>query len=210
VTDDLEARCAVLGDGWRWWATTLEAMDADAWTRPTRLDGWDVDALVAHHGLLVSGVGFLATQPVDAEPATTSARDMLRRFNSPDGIATTAAPAVAQMARQQAANVSREDLIARFVVEAPAVIASVRDAGPIVIDYFGNGTFPIAEAAAITIMEAVVHGLDLCDAIGHRPEDMPSSPVTFTTELLASLPDAVDFIDAATGRRSPAVLPVIR
>jgi uncharacterized protein (TIGR03083 family) len=213
VTDDvadLAGRCAVLADVWQWWATTLEAMDADEWTRPTRLDGWDVAALVAHHALLVRGIGFLATQPVDAEPATASARDMLRRFNTKDGVAATAAPAVAEMARQQAASMSREDLIARFLVEAPTVVASVRDAEPIVVDYFGHGAFPIAEALAIAIMEAVVHGLDLCDAVDGSYDGLPPEAVTFTTELLASLPDSVDFIEAATGRRPVPVLPVIR
>ena len=78
------------------------------------------------------------------------------------------------------------------------------------IDYFGNGTFPIGEAAAIVIMEAVVHGLDLADAIGTTPDDLPSGPVRFTTDLLASLADPVDFIESATGRRAPNVLPVLR
>jgi len=210
VTADLTARCALLDEGWQWWATTLEAMDADTWMRPTRLEGWDVTALVAHHAMLVKGVGHLATHPVEAEPATTSARDMLRRFNADGGVAATSAPVVAEMARQQADSVSRQELMARFLVEAPRVVANVREAGPIVIDYFGHGPFPIVEAAAIAIMEAVVHGLDLCDAVGSYPGDMPVGPVGFTTELLASLPDSVDFIDAATGRRSSAVLPVIR
>jgi uncharacterized protein (TIGR03083 family) len=185
-------------------------MDGDAWTRPTRLEGWDVTALVAHHGLLVAGIGFLTTRPLDAAPATASARDMLRRFNAPDGVANTAASAVAEFARQQAASMSREDLTARFLVEAPSVVAGVREAGPIVIDYFGNGTFPIAEALAIAIMESVVHGLDLADAIGTPADGLPEGPVQFTTELLANLAEPVDFIESATGRRPTDVLPVLR
>jgi len=209
VIDDLWSRCALLDDGWHWWGATLEAMDADAWTRPTRLEGWDVSALVAHHGLLVRGIAFLATQPLDAEPATTSAGDMLRRFNAPDGIANTGAEAVAEMARQQAASASREELTARFLVEAPPVVERVREAGPVVIDYFGNGAFPIGEAVAIAIMESVVHGLDLADAI-EAAGDLPGGPVRFTTELLANLADPIDFIESATGRRQPDVLPVLR
>jgi uncharacterized protein (TIGR03083 family) len=209
VIDDHSSRCALLGDAWTWWAATLETMDADAWTRPTRLEGWDVAALVAHHSLLVTGIGFLATQPLDGEPATASARDMLRRFNAPDGVATTAADAVAEMARQMAGTMSRADVIGKFVVEAPSVVAGVREAGPIVIDYFGNGAFPIAEAVAIAIMEAVVHGLDLADAIGAAAGELPDGPVRFTTELLANLADPVEFIESATGRRLPDVLPVL-
>jgi uncharacterized protein (TIGR03083 family) len=210
VTDDLASRCALLSDSWQWWATTLEAMDAGDWMRPTRLEGWDVNALVAHHGMFVTALSYLATQPVDEAPGTTSARDMLRRFNEPGGVATTSAQPVAEVARQQAATMSRDDFIARFLVDAPAALARAREAGPIVIDYFGNGTFPFSEAVAIGVMESVVHGLDLADAVDARRGDMPPGPVQFTTDLLASLADPVDFIEAATGRRSPTVLPVLR
>jgi len=210
VSDDLSSRCALLGNAWQWWAATLEAVDEKVWARPSRLEGWDVAALVAHHGLLVTGIGFLTTQPLDAEPATTTARDMLRRFNAPNGVATTAAAPVAELARQLATTMSHEELTARFLVEAPPVVAGVRASGSIVIEYFGNGTFPIAEAVAIAIMESVVHGLDLVDAIGTPAGDLPIGPVRFTTELLASLADPVDFIESATGRRPPDVLPVLR
>jgi uncharacterized protein (TIGR03083 family) len=210
VTDDLSSRCALLGEGWRWWATTLEVMDDEAWSRSTRLERWDVAALVAHHSLLVTGVGYLAMHPVGGPPATATAGDMLRRFNEPGGIATTSAPVVEEMARQRATTASREDLTAKFLVEAPAVVTSARNAGPIVVDYFGNGTFPLAEAVAIAIMESVVHGLDLADAIGVASADIPAGLLRFTTGLLAGLPDPVDFVEAATGRRRVDVLPVLR
>ena len=210
MTDDLVTRCELLADAWRWWAEMLEGLDEDDWVRPTRLEGWDVAALVAHHSLLVGGITVLASHPVDAAPATLTARDMLRRFNEPAGIANTAADGVAELARQQAATSSNDDLVARFLHDAPAAVAAVRDGGPTVIEYFGQGTFPISEAAAIAIMEAVVHGLDLCDAIGAGAYELPGDAARFTTELLASLPETVDFIDAATGRRPADVLPVLR
>jgi uncharacterized protein (TIGR03083 family) len=210
VTDDLGSRCALLDEGWLWWAATLQGMDEDMWGRPTRLAGWDVAALVAHHSLLVTGIRFLAMQPVDGPPATPTARDMLRRFNEPGGIATTSASVVEEMARQRATTMDHGDLIAQFLVEGPAVVAAARDAGPIVVDYFGNGTFPIAEAVTIAIMESVVHGLDLADATGAPFDEMPAEAVQFTTELLASLADPFEFVEAATGRRSADVLPVLR
>jgi uncharacterized protein (TIGR03083 family) len=208
--DVLSARCELLAEAWGWWGRTLEALDDESWTRSTRLEGWDVAALVAHHGFLVQAIGLLAARPVDTEPAIASARDMLRRFNEPSGVATTAAAAVAEIARQQAASLTHDDLVARFVTEAPASVEALRGAGPIVIEYFGNGTFPIAEAAAIAIMEAVVHGLDLCDAVEALPGSIPEGATRFTTELLASLPDPFDFIEAATGRAPAHVLPVLR
>src|SRR5689334_15015567 len=83
-------RCTALADAWRWWATTLPTLDDESWRRPTRLPGWSVAALVAHHGFLVGGLAFLASQPVDREPGVRTAVDMLRGFNAPDGAAHTA------------------------------------------------------------------------------------------------------------------------
>jgi hypothetical protein len=139
-----------------------------------------------------------------------SARDMLRRFNAPGGIASASAGTVAEMARQQAQNLSRADLVKLFAVTGPDVIADVERTGPVAVDYLGNGTLPIAEAVSIGIMEGVVHGLDLCAATGVPGASLPESAVAHTVELLASLADPVDFIDAATGRRTAAVLPVLR
>lgn len=75
--DTFSERCSALAEAWRWWATTLTDLNAAAWRLETRLPGWDVAALVAHTSLLVRGLRFLSSQPIDAEPATRSARDML-------------------------------------------------------------------------------------------------------------------------------------
>jgi uncharacterized protein (TIGR03083 family) len=206
---DFDDRCAVLGAAWGWWATTLAALDDEGWATPTRLEGSDVAALTAHHAMLVQGLGFLATQPVDAAPATATAGAMLRRFNEPTGVANTAGDAVAELARQQAAGMSPADLLGAFATVAPGVVTTLVETGPIVVDYFGNGPFPIGEAVAIAIMEAVVHGLDLRAAIGSAPPP-PAAAVARTVDLLASVADPLEFIDAATGRRAEPVLPVLR
>jgi uncharacterized protein (TIGR03083 family) len=203
-------RCRLLDEAWQWWGTTLSLLDTAAWSRRTRLEGWDVAALAAHHSLLVQGLGFLAAQPVHEAAEIQTARGMLRRFNEPSGLASTAASAVAEMARQQAATSTAEELVAVFVTAAPAVVASMRDTGPIVVDYFGNGTFPIGEAMSIAAMEAVVHGLDLRDAIGGICDPPPDAPTQFAVELLASVADPVVFIESATGRTERPPLPVIR
>ena len=208
--DAFTERLRTLADAWGWWATTLPAVGEEAWRTGTRLPGWDVAALVAHATLLVQGLGYLATQPVDAEPAVGSARDMLRGFNVPGGVATTYAAGVAELARRQAASLSAEQLIAVFAETAPAVIAKVRAQGPIVVEYFGNGTFPIGEVVSIAVLEAVVHGLDLCAATGSSASSMPPDASAHTVGLLASMADPDTFIEAATGRTTADVLPLLR
>ena len=195
-------RGAILAEAWQWWATTLTELDAVAWQRETRLPGWDVAALSAHASLLVRGLSVLSSQPLDTEPAVRSACDMLRGFNTPGGVATTFADGIAEMARRHAASMQPDGLVAAFTLTAPQVIASLERSGPIVIEYFGNGTFPIAEAMSIAVLEAVVHGLDLCAAVDWPASSIPPSPMQHTVGLLASMAEPVSFIEAATGRTS--------
>ena len=126
------------------------------------------------------------------------------------GVATTLAEGIAEMARRQAASMSPDELVALFAVTAPEVAAAVQEAGPIVIEYFGNGTFPISEVLSIAVLVAVVHGLDLCAAVGAPAGSIPRSAMDHTVELLASLAEPVAFVEAATGRSAGSVLPVLR
>ena len=77
-----------------------------------------------------------------------------------------------------------------------------------VIEYFGDGTFPVAEAMSIAVLEAVVHGLDLCAAVDWPPSSIPPSPMQHTVGL-HDIAEPVSFIEAATGRTSTPVLPVL-
>jgi uncharacterized protein (TIGR03083 family) len=208
--DTFSQRCSVLAEVWRWWASALSNLGPAAWELESRLPGWDVAALVAHSSQLVRGLGFLSSRPLDVEPAVRSAGEMLGRFNAPGGVATTLAEEIAEMARRQAASMSADELVALFAVTAPEVLTAVEEAGPVVIEYFGSGTMPIAEVMSIAVLEAVVHGLDLCAAVNAPPSSIPHSPVEHTVALLASIAEPVSFIEAATGRSSTHVLPVLR
>jgi uncharacterized protein (TIGR03083 family) len=210
MDDVLADRCTILAGVWQWWAETLRTIDESDWLRPTRLEAWNVAALVGHHSLLVQGLGYLSSQPVDDAAVTTSAADMLRQFNEPGGLATRASGVVAEMARQQAASQSPAALTAVFAQTAPRVVDSIRAAGPIVVEYFGNGTFPLAETVSIAILEAVVHGLDLSAALDIENASLPSDATRETVALLASMADPLPFIEAATGRQAGPVLPVLR
>jgi len=116
------------------------------------------------------------------------------------GVATTLAEVIAEMARRQAASMSPDELVALFAVTAPEVAAALQEAGP----------FPIAEVLSIAVLVAVVHGLDLCAAVGAPAGSIPRSAMDHTVELLASLAEPVAFVEAATGRSAGSVLPVLR
>ena len=105
---------------------------------------------------------------------------------------------------------SADQLVAVFAETSPAVIAKVRAAGPIVVEYFGNGTFPIGEVVSIAVLEAVVHGLDLCAATGISASSIPPAALAHTVGLLATMAEPVTFIEAATGRTTADVLPLLR
>jgi uncharacterized protein (TIGR03083 family) len=208
--DAFSKRCTLLAEAWRWWATTLTGFGPAAWKLETRLPGWDVAALVVHSSQLIRWLGVLSSRPLDAEPAVRSAGEMLSRFNASGGVATTLAAEIEETARRQAASMSTDELVALFAVTAPELLAAVEEAGPVVIDYFGSGTMPIAEVMSMAVLEAVVHGLDLCAAVDAPASSIPHSPVEHTVALLASIPEPVSFIEAATGRGSTHVLPVLR
>ena len=135
---------------------------------------------------------------------------MLRGLNAPGGVATTLAGGIAEMARRQAASMSPDELVALFTVTAPEVVAAIEAAGPIAVEYFGNGTFPLVEAMSIAVLESVVHGLDLCAAVDARTASIPHGPMQHTVQLLASMAEAVPFVEVATGRSTTQVLPVLR
>ncbi len=205
----IEEQCELLGATWGWWAATLGSLGDADWHRPTRLEGWDVAALVAHHSLLVPVLARLARNPVDDAPPTSTAAAMLRRFNEPDGVAHTLAHAVAEGARKMASTQTSEGLVAVFTTAAPASIDAARHAGAVVVEYFRHGRLPLADAMSIMIMEGVVHGLDLVRAVD-RPPEPPAGALQFTARLLTDLADPVTFVEAATGRIPAEVFPVIR
>jgi len=208
--DGLSARCDELAAVWATWAAVLRDLPAAAWRQPTRLDGWDVAALVAHHGRFPGGgLQRLLEQATDSEPTVASAAALLARFNEPGGAATTLAAAVADQARDVAASTPSDALVEPFTVGGPATIAALRAAGNIVVDYFGHGRLQLADVCAIAVLEATVHLLDLQHALDVAPA-VPDAALRTTATLLAQVADPVRFIEAATGRSTDDPLPVIR
>jgi uncharacterized protein (TIGR03083 family) len=204
------ARCDELDEMWATWAATLRTLSATEWSRPTRLPGWDVTALVAHHSMFpASGVPTMLQRRTDDAPTMGSAAELLGRFNEPGGAATRLAGAVEEQARNVAGTMTAADLVRRFTEVAPATIAAVRDAGPIVVDYFGHAKLALRDALTLAVLEATVHLLDLLRALD-RPPDVPVAGLHTTVVLLAELAPEVEFVEAATGRVAANPLPILR
>lgn len=139
-----------------------------------------------------------------------TAREILRRFNTPDGVAHSMAATVADRAVSEAA-CTRRELVDRFSVHGPRALRGLRQAKATVVVPWpsSGGVVTLVEALRIVLLEATVHLLDVQRALGHPPV-VPTPALQDTVQLLAELVPAVEFVEAATGRSTHSPLPVLR
>lgn len=201
-------RLTTLETLWSAWADCGRAMTDDQWALPTRLEAWDVRSLYAHAASWPAALlpGLLAAVR-DDEPTHRSAAELLRDFNAPDGNANRLRDWNAAAARDAATRYRPAQMIEQFAGAGPQVIAGARRLGDVTVDYFGQARLSLDEAAAIGVMEATVHLLDLQRALGREP-GVPADGLTLTTALLTGMASPVDVIEAATGR-GPSPFPVL-
>jgi uncharacterized protein (TIGR03083 family) len=204
-----EDRLTTMGLLWAAWERQGRGLSADQWQQPTRLGDWTVRMLYAHAASWPVGFAHLVGQVRQVAPTHASAAELLGDFNRPGGIATSQADRVAAAAREDAAAYTPAQMIEPFSVTGPNAIATARQLGSVVVDYFGRAMLPLAEAVSIGILEATVHLLDLQRAL-EVPADVPPAGLEHTVGLLATMTPPVDFIELATGRSQVAVFPVLR
>jgi uncharacterized protein (TIGR03083 family) len=204
----IDDRLTTLAALWSVWAGHGRAMTDEQWQRPTRLGDWDVRSLYAHAGWWPSGLAMLVDRVRDTEPTHATAAALLRDFNAPDGVAHRGRDAVATGAREDAARYSTAQMVEQFAGTGPRAIAAARALGPVAVDYFGRGVLRLDEAVSIGVLEATVHLLDLRHALG-EPPDVPVDGLTHTAAVLVAMAPPVDFVEAATGRRTPDLFPVL-
>jgi uncharacterized protein (TIGR03083 family) len=204
----MEDRLTTLGSAWAVWAEHGRTMTDAQWSRPTRLETWDVRSLYAHGGSWPFMFTALVARVVETEPTHSSAADLLRTFNGPDGVAHRNRDKVAAGARADAATFGTADMVRQFAEAGPAAIATARALGPVTVDYFGMAILHLDEAVSIGIMEATVHLLDLQRALD-TPPAVPAEALTHTARLLADMAPPVDLIEAATGRGPTSLFPVL-
>ena len=139
----------------------VDATDAAAFDRPTRLGDWSVSQLVAHLTLSVSGMArYLA-----ADPAAAPTMDPLLWADRCAGAAASVderATAMADGARpaelRGALRTARLEAEAALAGVAPSFVVEAR-----------FGALRLADYLATRCVEATVHSLDLAAALGVEP-----------------------------------------
>jgi uncharacterized protein (TIGR03083 family) len=202
-----------LDQAWRAWAELGSELDEAQWQRPTRLTSWTVRDVFAHYSGFPAATAAGTQTPEPPQPVThADAADLLAFMQQPGGVADQAADQLRDQAIEQAAAVPTDQLVAQFTEVAPQVIATLRtaDLGRRV-NYGGIAVISAGEALRIFTMEAVVHYVDMATALDKPvPGPMAGAPLRETVRLLAETADPIAFIDAATGRSTSQVLPVMR
>ncbi|WBP90561.1 maleylpyruvate isomerase N-terminal domain-containing protein [Kitasatospora cathayae] len=199
----------LLTEAWASWAERGEALSAEDWDRPTRLSEWTVRDLYAHVAPAPAQFTGLREAVLDGPAELTRGADVLRTFNRPGGLAHTAAGHIAELAKEAAKVTEPAALIARFGVEGPAALAGIADLPPdTVVSHQLLGSVTVGALGEVALMEATVHLLDLIAAVGGPAP--AEEALHFTRGLLAEATDPVAFIEAAAGRSSEQVLPIIR
>jgi uncharacterized protein (TIGR03083 family) len=212
VHEIYRTRLDALGESWRAWGELGESLTDAQWSTPTRCTGWNVAAVYAHHSvfpLVMSEPPPLVDAAAAGQPLT--AAEILRRFNSPGGVAHSMAETVAEVAITDVGRHTRRELVERFAQAGPPVIHRLRAAQPrLVLPWpASGGVTTLVEALRIVLMEATVHLLDIQRAL-HYPPAVPDLALADTARLLAEVASAVEFIEAATGRSTDSPLPVLR
>jgi uncharacterized protein (TIGR03083 family) len=205
----IDDRLTALDALWSVWAEHGRAMTDEQWRRPTRLGDWDVRSLYAHAGSWPSMLSMLIDRVrEDSEPTHATAAALLREFNAPGGIAHRRRDEVATGAREDAARYSTAQMVEQFAGTGPRAIATARQLGPVVVDYFGRALLRLDEAVSIGILEATVHLLDLRRALD-QPADVPVEGLTHTAAVLVQMAPPVELIEVATGRSTTDLFPVL-
>jgi uncharacterized protein (TIGR03083 family) len=203
----IDDRLTTLDALWSVWAKHAQAMTDEQWRQPTRLGDWDVRSLCAHAAMWPGILSQLIHRVRDTEPMVATAAALLRYINAPDGLAHTLRDKVAADAREDAARYSTAQLVEQFASTGPQAIATARRLGPVVVDYYG-ALLRLDEAVSVGILEATVHLLDLQRALG-QPPDVPVEGLTHTAAVLVQMTPPVDLIEAATGRSTTDLFPVL-
>ncbi|MEV4351607.1 maleylpyruvate isomerase N-terminal domain-containing protein [Actinoplanes sp. NPDC049596] len=205
----IDDRLTTLDALWSAWAATGRAMDDADWDRPTRLDDWTVRHLWAHAAQWPFGFAVLVERGVtDSPPTHASAAALMAEFNAPDGVANTMRSHVAKAGREDSAKYTVEQMVSQFAAIGPAAIEAARKLGPVHISYFGRAVMPLDEIVSIGILETTVHLLDVQRALDLEP-DVPAESLEHSAGVLAQIAPPIDFIEAATGRASTDLFPVL-
>jgi len=190
----------------------VRALGPDEWARTTRLvpfdpstPRWDIKQLVAHIDISIG----LTQSLLDTEQSGQPGRDRVSFFIADR---SQVAPVVYDYAVALASEHTPESLCGKLAATFRQTIDGCRAHGP---ETIGSGFFALMrldEWVPTRTVEAVVHGLDVTDALGAACVAQPaglSATAAILDELLArravagrpaDLDDDLAFIRAASGR----------
>jgi uncharacterized protein (TIGR03083 family) len=206
-------RLDALEQTWQVWSQLGGSLSETQWSAASRCPGWDVACLYAHHSQFLLAMSAPPPPPPPAPEVSgppQSAVQVLRAFNATGGVASTAAPAVADQAAREAAQHQPAELAERFTRLGPVIIRRLRTARPdLVVPWppAPSGVM-LSEGLRIVLLEATVHLLDVQRALGQPPE-LPDTALAHTASLLAEVAPGVELIEAATGRSATSPFPVL-
>jgi uncharacterized protein (TIGR03083 family) len=208
VTSTFDRDRALLIRLWRSWAERARELSDEQWTAPTRLPGWTVRDLYVHV-TPDALIALLADPASDGTAKVTSAAEMLRVFNADPVAAEPMHRRIAEMVRRAATDVGRGTLVERFAVELPQAFDRLTGLGrETVVPHPLLGSVTLGALLDLAILETTVHLLDVVDAVGGPPPEPEA--LERTRNVLAAVPDARAFIEAASGRSGARILPVMR
>jgi uncharacterized protein (TIGR03083 family) len=195
---------------WQVWSQLGGSLSETQWSAASRCPGWDVACLYAHHSQFLLAINAPPPRAPEVSGQSQSAVQVLRAFNAPGGVASTAAPDVADQAAREAAQHKPAELAERFTELGPVVIRRLRAARPgLVVPWppVPSGV-TLGEGLRIILMEATVHLLDVQRALG-QPPALPDTALAHTVTLLAEVAPGVELIEVATGRSATSPFPVL-
>jgi hypothetical protein len=191
---------------------TFRGLSADEWAMTTRLipldtgaARWTVFELAGHFDISIGLTRMLIADPQDGQPG----RDQVSFFIFPR---SEVAPVVYEYAYKMVAGKTPEDMPDVLHDTFSKTIAEARATPP---ETVGSGYYALMrldEFVPSRIVEAVVHGVDLTDALGRDPIATPAG-IEATARILddllarrtvagrpADLSDDWDWVLAASGR----------
>ena len=204
-------RLDALEQTWQVWSQLGGSLSETQWSAASRCPGWDVACLYAHHSQFLLALNGPPPHAPEVSGQPQSAVQVLRAFNARGGVASTAAPAVADQAVREAAQHKPAELAERFTELGPVMIGRLRTARPdLVVPWppVPSGVM-LGEGLRIMLMEATIHLLDVQRALG-QPPALPGTALAHTASLLAEVAQGVELIEAATGRSATSPFPVLR
>lgn len=196
VNEILEEECRRVSD-------LLQDLSEAEFRLPTRCPPWDVKELTAH----VWRSLFRIPTVLDADPPAEADTDSVSYWRSYD--VPTDAPVIADHARETAAEYETGGALALAFDElCGSMLERARDEEPDrLIEVWWGPRLRLDEFLKTRVLEVVVHGLDLTDALGRDPvasdDGVAMVSVTLTSLLGRAAParwEPIELVEKGTGR----------